>query len=451
MFAVQESEFYIDCLDSLIVVNKAEVPVNGTKNCTLHTAATFVGTISFSCDASALTGVDCVAPSDISVESGVEETTVSYIVEATSDVVAGEEGQILALAYAESASNSKSSSFSMLIVSSGGSQMAAYDSQLGAPRCFAGGSDCSSGELLDGRGLVGPEPNSPNSLDECTDGDSGVYREDEHLDAIKVRSGRLDSESGDDIAEGDYITISATVFAYNSNDRADFWHTSNPVNPSWNYIGSIYAEESNSTEVIEVEYILPHGLDQAVRVKFDYQGNVSDCRESNYGDIDDLVFKVKHIPFYIMCPDEVLIIDAAETPLREQRCTIYSSSDYEGSLEIGCTSSELNGVDCTSESPVEILLGTLETNVTITIDVSTSAIAGESGDILVTAVDPGINITKASAIQMLVIQGGGPQTADYDSDLGAPHCFAEGSLVRWVITFRELSTYCQYSHKLLFA
>lgn len=427
VYTVKESAFYISCPDSLVVVDKGDAPVNITKNCTLHTASSFSGTISFSCDASAMTGTNCIAPSDVSIESGGQEMHVSYVVEATDSVVGGEEEQILV--YAESSGTSKTSSFVMLVLSSGGSQKATYDPTLGAPRCFAEGSECVSGDLLDGRGDVGPEPNAPNSLDTCTDGNSGDYRVDEQSDAITVRAGRLDgSGSGGDISEGEYITIAATVFAYNTNDRADFWHAPDAYSVEWQYIGSIYSEETNATEVIEIEYKLPQGSTQAVRVKYDYQGNITTCRETAYGDVDDIVFAVKYVPFYISCPTELLVFNIEEAPITaEQPCTIYSQSDFEGSLEIDCDSSGLSGVECASDSPIDIELGTLETNITVSMNISSSAIAGESGDILITATDPQANITKTSPIQVLIIEGGGPQTAEYDSTLGAPRCYAEGS------------------------
>jgi hypothetical protein len=136
---------------------------------------------------------------------------------------------------------------------------------------------------------VGPEPNFPNTLDSCTDGNNGTYHVDEQLDKIVVRSGKIDgTESGAVIAEGEYATIIATVFAYNNKDRADFWHTSDAFNPSWIYIGSVQAQHVNTTEVLQVEFILPQGANQAVRVKYDYLGNVTTCPETTYGDADDL-------------------------------------------------------------------------------------------------------------------------------------------------------------------
>lgn len=137
MFTVKPSEFYIDCVDALIVVDKSNTPLNVTKNCTLHTAPTFIGTVSFTCDSSAMTGVSCTAPPDINVQNGEELTIVSYIIEASPSVVKGEEENIIV--YAEANGASKMSSFPVVVVSSGGSQMASYDEHLGAPRCFAEG------------------------------------------------------------------------------------------------------------------------------------------------------------------------------------------------------------------------------------------------------------------------------------------------------------------------
>jgi hypothetical protein len=276
------------------------------------------------------------------------------------------------------------------------------------------------------------EPNWPNSLDDCTDGSKGEYRVDEQSDAITIRSGRLDGTgSGNDISEGEYITIAATVFAFNKNDRADFWHTTDVFNPSWTYIGSVYSKKINATEVIEVEYKLPQGSNQAVRVRYDYQGNVSTCPETDYGDVDDLVFAVKYVPFYISCLSELVILNIEDAPFTSKLpCTIFSQSDFEGSIDISCDASELSGVDCISESPIDIQLGVLETNITISVNVSSSAIAGESGDLLISATDATRNLTKTSPINVLIIEGGGPQTAEYDPELGAPRCYAEGSSVR---------------------
>lgn len=45
---------------------------------------------------------------------------------------------------------------------------------------------------------------------------------------------------------------------------------------------------ANATEIIEIEYKLPPGPNQAVRVRYDYEGDVSTCPATSYGDVDDL-------------------------------------------------------------------------------------------------------------------------------------------------------------------
>ena len=136
---MKPSEFYIDCVDELIVLDKSDTPKNVTKNCTLFTAPTFVGTVSFTCDSTSMTGVNCTAPPDVNVQNGEAQTIVSFIIEAAPSIVKGEGDNIIT--YAEAYGSSKMSTFPVVVVSSGGSQMASYDGQLGAPRCFAEGSE----------------------------------------------------------------------------------------------------------------------------------------------------------------------------------------------------------------------------------------------------------------------------------------------------------------------
>ena len=59
--------------------------------------------------------------------------------------------------------------------------------------------------LLNGRGYMegGYESNQPNTIDGCADGSYGLYREDESIDKIVVRSGGIDgSGSGSDLEAG---------------------------------------------------------------------------------------------------------------------------------------------------------------------------------------------------------------------------------------------------------
>jgi len=68
--------------------------------------------------------------------------------------------------------------------------VATYDSAFGAPICNAEGSYCSSGNLLERRGTIDiGETNEPNTVDSCNgDGDVGTYKNDESIEAIKVRT-----------------------------------------------------------------------------------------------------------------------------------------------------------------------------------------------------------------------------------------------------------------------
>eukprot|EP00956_Cyclotella_meneghiniana_P038780 scaffold159844_cov136-Cyclotella_meneghiniana.AAC.1 len=90
----------------------------------------------------------------------------------------------------------------LLLAEGGGAQEAVYDVALGAPRCISYGSKCDSLSLLNGRGSLenGVEANRPNTLDSCSDGNSGMYQIDESIEKIMVVSGEIDgSGSGVDM------------------------------------------------------------------------------------------------------------------------------------------------------------------------------------------------------------------------------------------------------------
>ena len=167
-------------------------------------------------------------------------------------------------------------------------QNAVYDAGLGAPVC-ACGSSCDSTTLLDSRDNLSPaEPNSPNTLDTCTDGSSGSYHSDESNDRIVVTN-----LSGTGFTEGDTVEIAATVWAWStgSSDTADFYYTADANSPSWTYIGSV-VPPSGGAHTLTQQYTLPAGSLQAVRVNFRYTGSVSSCSGGAYDDADDLVFAV---------------------------------------------------------------------------------------------------------------------------------------------------------------
>ncbi len=138
---------------------------------------------------------------------------------------------------------------------------AVYDVRLGAPVC-AHGSSCDSRSLLDGRGSLGPGRNQPDTLDSCTDGDSGTYHSDESNDRIVVTN-----LSGQGFKEGDTVEIAATVWAWftGSSDSADFYYAADAENPSWTYVGSVVPSAGGAQRLTQ-QYVLPAGSLQAVPI-----------------------------------------------------------------------------------------------------------------------------------------------------------------------------------------
>lgn len=128
-------------------------------------------------------------------------------------------------------------------------------------------------------------------LDDCEDGDKGTHHSDESIDKIVVRSGRLnDDVSNKTMKVGEYITATATVWAYSLLDSADFFITSDINDPSWVYIDSVNATVAKAIDELSVETIVPTGLVHAVRVNFHYRTDedITDCLGGSWDDVDDL-------------------------------------------------------------------------------------------------------------------------------------------------------------------
>jgi len=168
--------------------------------------------------------------------------------------------------------------------------IAKHDSNLGVPKCSDVGVSCSSGNLLEN--VSSGETNDPNTLDGCNDGAKGSYENDESIEDIKVSSiggkGRLEMRGK--------AEIEATVFAYDdgSDDTADFYYAADANDLSWQFIASI-SPTGGKRQQLKVEYTLPDGDLQAVRVNFRYSGSKSPCSGGSYDDADDLVFAVADV------------------------------------------------------------------------------------------------------------------------------------------------------------
>ena len=182
-----------------------------------------------------------------------------------------------------------------------GPQTASYDPTLTVPKCSVG-SSCDSGTLLNGRGTMtnGVEPNRPNTLNSCTDGNNGSYHGDESIDKIVVRR----ASGGDgDLTEGEVVTIEATVWCWDtgSSDYIDFYYASDASNPVWNPIGLRQQCPGGGSQTVTASYTLPQGAIQAVRVNLMYGSNTpsaAKCVSSGYDDVDDLAITVKPNPAF---------------------------------------------------------------------------------------------------------------------------------------------------------
>jgi len=180
----------------------------------------------------------------------------------------------------------------LTVGTSGGAQVAVFDSTLKAPKCATAGSSCDSGaSLLLGRDTMsgGAEPNQPNNINgSCADGTSGTFHSDESNDRILVAS-----TGGGTMKQGQTVKVTATVWAWStgSSDSLDLYYAANANSPTWVYIGTI-VPPAGGAQALSATYTLPTGTLQAVRADFRYQGSASSCSTGAYDDHDDLVFAV---------------------------------------------------------------------------------------------------------------------------------------------------------------
>ena len=191
-----------------------------------------------------------------------------------------------------SGSLTHSTTISLTVQSSTGTQTAVFDSTLKAPKCVNVGSGCDSGpSLLLGRDTLsgGAEPNQPNTINNsCSDGTSGTFHSDESNDRLVVTT-----TDGSALAAGKTVKVSATVWAYSSftSDHLDLYYAANANSPTWVLIATITPAAAGA-QTLSANYTLPSGSLQAVRANFRYLGSASSCSTGAYDDHDDLIFAV---------------------------------------------------------------------------------------------------------------------------------------------------------------
>ena len=138
-----------------------------------------------------------------------------------------------------------------------GTGTASFDATLGAPICEGSSTQCNSAALLEGKVN---EPNSPNTIDLCSDDDSADATHEESVKKIVVQSVK-----DNDLRGGELVKIVATVVHRHTRDRVDFYYTEDASNPDWKYVTSVAATCSTcETTIIEpyspspqITYTLP--------------------------------------------------------------------------------------------------------------------------------------------------------------------------------------------------
>lgn len=178
-----------------------------------------------------------------------------------------------------------------------GAEIALIDDDHNVPHCKVSATSCSSGNLLLGRATKGPEPNTPNTIDECVDGNSGSYRSDESLESILVYSSYANGTAdGGSLRVGGYATVRASVFAWNTGtaDTADFYYTDDvtATTISWTYIDSLVSPGGGDQVITSPSFQLLSSGTYAVRVRFRYNGSPDPCNNNGYDDADDLMLTV---------------------------------------------------------------------------------------------------------------------------------------------------------------
>ena len=190
----------------------------------------------------------------------------------------------------------RTTTVSLTVTGTGGADLVAtFDAARQAPSCGTTvGRSCDTGaSLVLGRGTLGPEPNQPNTVaDSCADGTAGTFHSDESNDRVRVFT-----TDGSNFAPGKTVTIQATVWAWTTpaQDTADFYFAASAASPTWTLIGSVQPTAAGA-QTLSMNYTLPAGATQAVRVQFRYQSTNAVCAAGTFNDRDDLVFAVTSTP-----------------------------------------------------------------------------------------------------------------------------------------------------------
>lgn len=291
--------------------------------------------------------------------------------------------------------------------------VATYNSTLKAPTCGSGGKSCDTGSsLINSRGTMSTaEPNQPNTINaSCADGTSGTYHSDESLDRLAVATA-----DGTALAGGKSVTITATVWCYNSTDSLDLYYANNASSPSWTLIKSQACTVSSKSASMTASYTLPStGAQQAIRGTFRYGGSASACgANSGYDDHDDLVFGVSQVG------DTVAPTASITAPANGATVTSTISVSATASDNVGVTKVEIY---------VDSALKSTLTSSPYTWNWNTTTFSNGSHSIFAKAYDAANNVGTSSIINVTVSNTTSPPAlvATYNTTYKAPACASGG-------------------------
>jgi hypothetical protein len=130
--------------------------------------------------------------------------------------------------------------------------------------------------------------------------------------------------------------------------------------------------------------------------------------------------------FEVDCDDDPLIVpaDPSKSSVTTTRnCVLYGTGGFSGSVNVGCDSSSLSGISCSS-SPSTVTVSSGLANVVISVVASSSAASG-TGAIVVTGTSG--STTSTSTIPVTIMGAGGDQLAMFDTIYKAPRCNVWGT------------------------
>lgn len=233
-----------------------------------------------------------------------------------------------------------------------------YDPTLKVPLCDTVLDHCDTLNAVKGRASMGPELNTPNTLDGCVDGTTSDQ-------IVNVQRIRVVREDGTALAVGKEVRIDVDVY-----DDGQIWpytwlslyYTSDATHPSWTYLTTIQ-NTGPYAQTLSTRYVLRAGGLQAIRAALSFTGSSGLGPCVNYPgdglfDRDDVAFVVGQEPDSVP-PTVALTAPASGTTVTGTVTVTATASDnfgvvavdfYDGDTLIGSATSAPYSVNWATRS-----------------------------------------------------------------------------------------------------